>query len=51
VHLEQFRYRQVALVERRFAPILNGRYSRSFTPPSVTFRMTNVCEGFSSHNS
>jgi hypothetical protein len=30
-----------ALVERRFAPILNGRYSRSFTPPSVTFRMTS----------
>jgi hypothetical protein len=27
------------LVERRFATILNGRYSRSFTPPSVTFRM------------
>ena len=25
---------------RRYAPVLNDRYSRSFTPPSVTFRMT-----------
>jgi hypothetical protein len=28
------------LVERRYAPVLNGRYSRSLAPPSVTLRMT-----------
>jgi uncharacterized protein (DUF488 family) len=28
------------LVERRYAPKLKDRYSRSFTPPPVTFRMT-----------
>jgi hypothetical protein len=32
----------LATVERLFPPILKGRYSRCFTSPSVTFKMTGL---------
>jgi len=38
-----FVWHGIRTAKRRFAPLWNGRYSRSLTPPSVTFRMTNVC--------